>query len=47
LKDEYIHSSILELSEELNAIQRAVAALQKSSTMIMDKLDRLLQVALG
>jgi hypothetical protein len=42
LKDEDIHSSILELAEELNSTQRTVAALQKSSTMIMDKLDRLL-----
>ena len=43
LNDEEIHSSILELSEELNATQRALARLQKMSVTILEKLDIILQ----
>jgi len=38
-----LRSYISELSEEINATQRAVAALQKTSTTIIAKLERILQ----
>ncbi|MFI5405337.1 MAG: hypothetical protein ACHQ1D_02360 [Nitrososphaerales archaeon] len=43
MNDEEIHSSILELSKELNATQRALARLQNTSATILDKLDRILK----
>ena len=43
MKKEEFQSSISELSQEINETQSAVAALQKSSATILDKLDRILQ----
>ncbi len=40
---EDLRSYISELSEGINATQRAVASLQKTSTTILAKLERILQ----
>lgn len=42
-RKEDLRSYISELSEEINATQRAVAALQKTSTTILAKLERVLK----
>jgi hypothetical protein len=43
MKKEEFQSFISELSNEINATQRAIAALQKTSANILDKLDKILQ----